>query len=104
MYKTIEYIIIVSGKSNIDDRLWLSGKVNGLRCYHISGSINLPCKTKSHFLGHTLHGYELLHFGPFEYPGDGLSMGCTFHSEIRYVSLIDLGLTLLLFQKKKNLI
>ena len=84
-------------------RLWLSGKANELGCYHISGSIHLSCKTKSHFPGHTLHGYGLLHFGPFEYPRDGLSMS-TSHSEIRSVSLIDMGLTLLLSQKKKNLI
>ncbi|KAG2287968.1 hypothetical protein Bca52824_047572 [Brassica carinata] len=41
-----------------------------------------PCETKSHFPGH-LHGYGLLHFSPFEYTGEGLSVGCTSHPGVR---------------------
>ncbi|WZZ58042.1 hypothetical protein YC2023_058149 [Brassica napus] len=55
-----------------------TGKGKGLGCHRISSSIHLPCETKSYFPGH-LHGYGLLHFGSFEYPGEGLSVGCTSH-------------------------
>ena len=78
--------------------MWSSGKGKSLGCHHISGSIHLLFETKSHFPGH-LHGYGLLLFGPFEYPGGGLSVGCTFHSGVKSVSLIDPDLTLS-FQKK----
>ena len=40
--------------------------------------------------------------GPFEYPGEGLSVGCTSHPGVRSVSLIDPGLTLLSYKKKVN--
>ena len=33
-------------------------------------------------------------YGPFEYPGDDPSVGCTSHPEVRSVYLIDPGLTL----------
>ena len=38
-------------------------------------------------------------YGPFEYPGEDPSVGCISHPEVRYVSLIDPGLTF--FIKKK---
>ena len=79
--------------------LWSSGKGEGFGCLHISSSIHLPCETKSHFPGH-LHGYGLLHFSPFEYPGDSLSVGCTSHPGVRSVSLIDPDLTLYVYKKK----
>ena len=39
-------------------------------------------------------------YGPFEYPEEDPSVGCTFHPEIRSVSLIDACLTL--FRSKKS--
>ena len=39
-------------------------------------------------------------YGPFEYPGEDPSVGCTSHPEVRSVSLIDPDLTLFFFQKK----
>ena len=33
----------------------------------------------SHIFLVILHGYELLHFGPFEYSGESLSVICTSH-------------------------
>ena len=39
-------------------------------------------------------------YGSFEYPGEDSSVGCTFHPEVRSVSLIDPGLTLLSLKKK----
>lgn len=41
-------------------------------------------------------------YGPFEYPGEDPSVGCTSHPGVRSVSLIDPGLTLLVAKKKKN--
>ena len=87
---------------NTTGSLWSSDKGKGLGCHHISSSIHLPCETKSYFPGH-LHGYGLLHFGPFEYPGEGLSVGCTSYPGVRSVSLIDPGLILFFSKKKKKL-
>lgn len=47
------------------------------------------------------HGYELLHFSPFEYPREDLSVGCTSYPEVRYVSLINPDL-IISFTKNKN--
>ena len=52
--------------------------------------VRFTCRAKlSHIFLATLQGYGLLLFDPFEYPGDGLFVGCTSHLEIRSVFLID---------------
>ena len=42
-------------------------------------------------------------YGPFEYPGEDPSVGCTFHPGVRSVSFIDPGLTLLSYKKLSSL-
>ena len=76
--------------------LWSSDKGKDLGYHHISGSIYLSCETKLHFLV-TLYRYALLFFGPFKYSGDGLSVEYTSYPRVRYVSLIDSDLTLLIY-------
>ena len=83
--------------------LWSSGKGKGLRCHHISSSIHLSCETKLHLLV-IVHGYGLLLFGLFLYPGESLSVGCASHPEVRSVSLIDPSLTLYFVQNKKIIV
>lgn len=52
--------------------------------------VRFTCRAKlSHIFLATLQGYGLLLFDPFEYPEDGLFVGCTSHLEIRSVFLID---------------
>ena len=86
-YDLIDISLILTGS------LWSSGKGKSLGCHHISSSIHLLCETKSHFPGH-LYGYKLLHFSPFEYPEESLSVGCTSYPGVRSVSLIDPSLTI----------
>lgn len=60
---------------------------------------SLLYEIKSHFSGHLIQIWTTAF--PTEYPGKGLSVDCTFHPEVRSVSLIDSDLTIFL---KKNLI
>ena len=41
-------------------------------------------------------------YGPFEYLGEDPSVGCTSNPGVKSVSLIDSGLTVLVYKKKKR--
>ena len=43
----------INGESLVES-LWSSGKEKDLEYHHISGSIHMSCKTKSHFSGHLI--------------------------------------------------